>query len=153
MNIGIVDVTKSYYFWSGVLEVLCLRTRLIYKFDSALACIYLHSYSVVLNGQYRVLVKGPQNVDLQSKAFSLVCMADVRTQCTTKTKHQRTPAGSVRVRQGLRRSLRPVWGGETTRHVPVSQRKQSGQQQENAGRKANQLPYRISETRRNPSGN
>ena len=35
MNIGIVDVTKSYYFWSGVLEVLCLRTRLIYKFDSA----------------------------------------------------------------------------------------------------------------------
>ena len=50
MNIGIVDVTKSYYFWSGVLEVLCLRTRLIYKFDSVLACIYLHSYSVVLNG-------------------------------------------------------------------------------------------------------
>ena len=50
MYIGIVDVTKSYYFWSGVIEVLCLRTRLIYKFGSALACIYLHSYSAVLNG-------------------------------------------------------------------------------------------------------
>ena len=29
-----------------------------------------------------------------------------------------------------------------------TERKQSGQQRENAGRKANQLPYRISETRR-----
>ena len=42
------------------------------------------------------------------------------TRCTTKTRHQHTPAGSVRVIYGLRRSLRPVRGGETTRHVPVS---------------------------------
>ena len=47
MYIGIVDVTKSYYFWSGVIEVLCLRTRLTYKSDSALACIYLHCGNVV----------------------------------------------------------------------------------------------------------
>ena len=37
-----------------------------------------------------------------------------------QTRHQHTPAGSVRVIYGLRRSLRPVRGGETTRHVPVS---------------------------------
>ena len=64
MYIGIVDVTKNYYFWSGVLEVLCLRTRLTYKSDGAPACMYLHCYSVLLHEKYRMLVKGPQNVDL-----------------------------------------------------------------------------------------
>ena len=60
MYIGISDVTENYYFWSGVLVHVgwCLRTRLTYKSDCALACIYLHRYIVVLHEQYLVPEKG-----------------------------------------------------------------------------------------------
>ena len=40
--------------------------------------------------------------------------------CQQTNRHQHTLTGSVRVEYGLKRSLRPVWGGEATRHVPVS---------------------------------
>ena len=54
----------------------------------------------------------------QRQSGAMECHSECRV--SRQTRHQHTLTGSVRVGYGLRRSLRPVWGGETTRHAPVS---------------------------------